>query len=305
MTFALPALPALVGGAVLIGLAPIFVRLTEVGYTASAFWRCALVLPLLAALARHGRTPGRAPATRKPGFRWLLLAGVFFAGDLAVWHQSVRLTSVANATLLANVAPVFVALAAYFIFGERFRARFFGGLALALLGATVLVSGSLRVGHETALGDLLGVLAAIFYAGYLLLVARARSHALNPFSTAEVMYWTTLACAAVLLPLSLAAGERMLPHTAQGWAVLFGLAWLSHGAGQGLIAYALAHLPATFSAVGLLVQPLAAAVFAWMLLAEPLGMRQAVGGGIVLAGILICRLSSGPGPGKSLRPAGT
>jgi drug/metabolite transporter (DMT)-like permease len=144
------------------------------------------------------------------------------------------------------------------------------------------------------------LLAALFYAGYLLLVARARSHARSPFSTAEVMLWTTLACALVLLPLTLLAGEPLWPQSARGWAVLAGLALLSHGAGQGLIAYALAHLPATFSAVGLLVQPLAAAVFAWLLLAEPLGPLQGVGGAIVLAGIVICRLAAAAPAGKSL-----
>ena len=71
--------------------------------------------------------------------------------------------------------------------------------------------------------------------------------------------------------------------------MLAGLALLSHVAGQGLIAYSMAQLPASFSAVGLLVQPVAAAGFAWWLLAEPFGPRQALGGAIVLGGILLCR----------------
>lgn len=284
------ALAALIGGAVLIGLAPIFVRLSETGLTATAFWRTALSLPLLALFLRGGGATAGKTAPRE-GLRLLLLAGLFFGADLSVWHQSIRYTSVANATLMANVAPVFVTLAAFLFFGERFRRSFIGGLALALIGATVLVSGSLRIGRESVLGDLCGLLAAVFYAGYILLVSRARSRALNPFSAGEVMFWTTLASATLLLPVSLLAGEQMLPQTARGWGVLIGLALLSHCAGQGLIAYALAHLPAAFSAVGLLVQPLAAAVFAWLLLAEPLGPRQAAGAAIVLAGILICRMS--------------
>lgn len=283
------ALLALITGAVLIGLAPIFVRQSETGLTATAFWRAALSLPLLALFLR-GAMRESVPALRD-GLRWLLLAGLFFGGDLAVWHQSIRYTSVANATLMANVAPVFVTLAAFLFLGERFNRRFITGLVLALLGATVLVSGSLRISRESVLGDFYGLLAAVFYAGYLLLVTRARSRAQNPFSAGEAMFWTTLACAGLLLPLMLLTGERLLPHSAQGWSVLAGLALLSHCAGQGLIAYALAHLPAAFSAVGLLVQPLAAAVFAWALLAEPLGARQAAGAAIVLAGILLCRLA--------------
>lgn len=278
------ALAALVAGAILIGLAPIFVRWTDVGYTASAFWRAALSMPALALLLmpREGLASGR-----RAGIGWLVLAGVFFGCDLAVWHQSIRYTSVANATLMANLAPVFVALFSFLLFGERFRSAFLGGLVLALAGAAVLVSNSLTLGRETALGDLCGMIAAVFYAGYIVGVSRARQR----FSALAVMFWTTLATAALLLPITLIAGEVLWPQSLDGWLVLLGLALLSHVAGQGLIAYALAHLPASFSAVGLLVQPIAAALFAWWLLAEPFGSRQALGGAVILAGIVICRLS--------------
>jgi drug/metabolite transporter (DMT)-like permease len=69
--------------------------------------------------------------------------------------------------------------------------------------------------------------------------------------------------------------------------VLLGLAWITHAGGQGLITYALAHLPAAFSSVGLLLQPVLAAAFAWALLAEPLGALQFAGGAVVLAGIYL------------------
>jgi drug/metabolite transporter (DMT)-like permease len=74
--------------------------------------------------------------------------------------------------------------------------------------------------------------------------------------------------------------------------VVLGLALVSHAAGQGLIAYALAHLPAAFSSVGLLLQPVVAALFAWLLLAEPLAALQVAGGMVVLAGIYLARRGS-------------
>jgi drug/metabolite transporter (DMT)-like permease len=277
------ALAALIAGAICIGFAPIFVRLTEVGLTATAFWRVVLALPLLWLLwhLRRQRHPDSVPR------RWLLLAGAFFAADLAVWHQSIHYTSVANATLLANLSPVFVTAAAVGWFGERVGARFVAGLALALCGAAVLVANSFTVSRETAGGDLLGVIAAVFYSGYLLGVSRLRRRA----SAAEVMWWSTLACALVLLPLALLMGEPLWPQSAHGWGVLIALALVSQVLGQGLIAWSLAHLPAAFSSVSLLVQPVAAAVFAWLLLAEPFGALQALGGAIVIAGIVLCRLA--------------
>lgn len=297
------AFAALIVGALCIAFAPIFVRLVDVGTTAAAFWRVALALPLLWLLwypKRHARVaatdelfemrqPRRAPRSAESGarLRWLILAGVFFAADLAVWHRSIHYTSVANSTLLANLAPIFVTAAAVWLFGERISARFIIGLVLALAGSAVLVADSFTISAQTVLGDLLGVVTALFYAGYLLGVSRLR----RSVSTVEVMWWSTLACALVLLPLTLLLGEPLWPQSARGWWVLIGLALVSQIAGQGLIAWALAHLPASFSSVSLLVQPVAAAVFAWILLAEPFGAWQALGGAIVLAGIVTCRLA--------------
>jgi drug/metabolite transporter (DMT)-like permease len=103
---------------------------------------------------------------------------------------------------------------------------------------------------------------------------------------------TSTLTAALLLPVAIASGEALLPASANGWLVLAGLAWISHCAGQGLIAYSLAHLPAAFSSVSLLFQPVMAALFAWVLLSEPLAPLQIAGGLVVLAGIYLARRGS-------------
>lgn len=285
------ALAALLVGAVTIAFSPIFVRISEIGPTATAFHRVALAAPMLflwLAAERHGAAAPRRPTA---GERHLLvLAGLCFAGDLAFWHWSIKLTSVANSTLLANFAPVFVTPVAYLLFGERFRPSFLVGVALAIGGAALLTGGSLTLSPAHLLGDALGIVTAMFYAGYMLAVSRLR----NSVSTATIMAWSGGVSAVLLLPVALASGESLLPATLQGWAVLFGLAWLSHAGGQSLIAYALAHLPASFSSVALLLQPATAAVLAWALLAEPLGAWQALGGAIVLAGVVVARRASRP-----------
>jgi drug/metabolite transporter (DMT)-like permease len=90
------------------------------------------------------------------------------------------------------------------------------------------------------------------------------------------------------------AGEKLLPGSANGWLALFALAWISQAMGQGFIAYALGHLPASFSALAILIEPLTAALLGWVWLGEALGVLQAVGGVIVLAGIAVARWASGP-----------
>src|ERR1700733_13098973 len=106
----LTALLALLAGALAIGSSGIFVRLSQTGPTATAFWRGALALPLLglwALLERRGALRGEGPpgSWREPMSLW---AGVFFAGDLALWHSSLLLIPIAVPTLEANCAPIFV-----------------------------------------------------------------------------------------------------------------------------------------------------------------------------------------------------
>ena len=275
-----PALFALFFGATCIALSPIFVRLSEAGPTATAFWRVALAVPVL---WMFFRAPLRGPKLL------FLAAGAAFAGDLAFWHTSIQLTSVANSTLLANLASIFVTLAAWVLWRERPRPLFLAALALALLGVGLLVHTSLSFSRSALLGDALGVVTAMFYAWYILAVKGLRDRGA---ATLQVMAVTSTLTAVILLPVALATGEQMLPSSAYGWWILLGLALISHAAGQGLIAYALAHLPAPFSSVGLLLQPVVAAFFAWVLLSEPLVALQIAGGLVVLAAIWLARRAS-------------
>ncbi len=276
------AVGALLAGAVAIAASPLFVKVSETGPIATAFWRVALALPVLWAWSALGeRKEHRASFARDRGM--MFAAGLFFAGDLAVWHWSIVLTTVANATLLANLAPIFVTLAVWLLYKMRPSGVFAVGMATALAGTVVLLGGDFHAGGGEILGDLLGVVTAVFYASYQLTVSRLRSRA----GTAAIMAWTGLVTAAALLPIALASGEQFLPATGTGWLKLFGLALISQTAGQSLIAYAMAHLPATFSSVGLLLQPVMAALFAWVLLGETLGAVAIAGGLAVLVGIRI------------------
>ena len=286
-----PAFLALLLGAGAIAFSPIFVRLSELGPLSTAFYRVALALPAFwfwMALPRSKADHVRTPATWKDYAR-LTLAGVFFAGDLAFWHWSINLTSVANSTLLANAAPVFVTLAAFFLFKQRFSKLFLLGLGCAIGGIVLLMGNSLSLGGDHLLGDALGVITAMFYAAYILAVGKLREE----FSTAIVMAWSGLISGLILLVLMYLTEETLVVGSAKGWMVLLGLALFSHAGGQSLIAYSLAHLPAAMGSVGLLLQPVLAAVLAWILFAEALGTLQVVGGAAVLAGIYIARRGAG------------
>jgi drug/metabolite transporter (DMT)-like permease len=290
------AVAALLAGALAIATSALFVKVSEAGPVATAFWRVALALPFLwawALLEQRGRLIEAFTAQRG----LILAAGLFFAGDLAFWHWSIVLTSVANATLLANLAPIFVTLATWLLFSKRPSTLFALGLITALAGVATLLGTDFRIGGRAVLGDLLGVVTAMFYAAYQLAVTRLRAGV----ATSSIMAWSCTVMAILLLPIALASGEQILPVTAIGWVKLVALAIIAQVAGQSLIAYAMAHLPATFSSVGLLFQPVMAALFAWILLGEALGATGIAGGIIVLVGIFIAhRAELAPGaPRKS------
>ncbi len=280
------AMAALLMGGVAIAGSPIFVRLSEVGPMATAFWRVALALiPLLAWSWLAKDTGADRRPERLSDYALLVLPGVFLAIDLGAWHLSLTMTSVANATLLANLAPVFVTLASWALFRSPVSRIFLAGLVTAVAGVVVLKGGPGALGGGDLIGDGIAIVAAMFYAGYILAIGQLRSR----FGTNRIMIWSTASAAVCTLPMAVLAEPALLPPTGFGWAILFGLAFVSHAGGQVAITYALAFLAPAFSSLTLLVQPVVAAVLAWVLLSEPVGVMQATGGAIVLIGILIAR----------------
>ena len=279
------ALAAVAFGAAMTGFAPIFARLSEVGAIPTAFHRMAfasLALDLLLALlpTPRERRPARA-------FDILLLgaAGLFFAGDLGFFHAALANTSVANATLLVNLAPVLVGLGAWALFGERPSLHYLGGLALAVAGAAWLSAAAARNVETGLTGDLQAVAAACFYAAYLLTLKRLRA----VFSAAALMFWSSAAAAAALLAVALTLDESLLPESLEGWAAVAALGLVGHAIGQGLVAQGLKQLPVAYSALVLLLQPLVAAAAAWAIFNEALLLGQLAGGLLLLAGLVVAR----------------
>lgn len=278
---------ALILGAIAIGFGPIFVRFSECGPIATAFWRIVLPLPLMLAMVR--RDARSQPTTGGKSGGAAVLAGVCFAADLALWHWAILLTSVSNATLETNLAVIFVPLLGWLLFRQAVSRRFVVAMSIALFGTVLLVGWNANLSAQSLKGDALGILSAIFYSGYLVSVKVARDRGLN---TATLMFMSGVISSAILLPLAAVTGEVILPVTGQGWLVVLGLALFCQLIGQSLIAYALAALPASLTTVGLLLQPLTAAIAAWLFLGEWLTGLQTAGGVILLLGIWTAKQTS-------------
>jgi drug/metabolite transporter (DMT)-like permease len=295
---------ALFLGACCIGLAPVLPKLAfdierqtavlqaarasgpPLGMIATAFWRMLLAAPLLWALAARERR--RARPLQRGDRLALVLPGVFFAADLATWHKSFEYTALATSTLLANFATIVVSLAGFVWLKERLGARFALGLGLALVGAALLLGVDLHQGRDPIVGDSLALLTAGFYATYLLMLKRLRSR----FGTARIMAWGTSVCAPCLLLIAVLAGEGIMPHSSKTWLLLIALALVSQIGGQGLITYAMAHLPASFATVTLLAQPVVTAVVSYFAFGQALTALQLGGGTLLLAGIALAQRGS-------------
>lgn len=281
------SLLALLLGAALIGFSPIFVRLSHVDPSATAFWRVALAVPFFwvwAFFFKDGRDQARLKSLKD--YKPLVFVGIYFALDLAFWHWSIQFTTVANATLLSNLQTIVVAAGSVVFFKDRLTTKFWLGLVLALVGAGLLAGGS--VGEGRLLGDGLAVATAFFYGIYILSTVWLR----RTFRTATVMIWTGIFAALALIPVSLLTEDVFFPTDPEGWLVVFGLAFFCQFLGQGLITYGLAHLPAAFSAVALLLQPVVAAAAAWVFFAEILGFYDFAGAAAILAGIIFAKFGT-------------
>ncbi len=285
-SFHIVAFLALIAGAVAMGISPVFVRHAEVGPYASAFWRVGLALPLLwawAALEERNAGPEHTATPSWTGAQ--VLAGLFFAGDLFFWHLAIMNTTVANATFLATMAPVWVLIGSGLFIGESVSRMMFAGLVLCLIGAGTLVGTSYGYAPERLIGDFYGIATSLFFGAYFLAVRVARRTA----RPGLVVYRSSLVTAAVLFVVALIMDDGFLPDTIYGYAALLALAVVSHSGGQGLLAYALGHLSAAFSSLVIFLEALAAATFGWILLGEALTLLQISGGAAILLGIWVAR----------------
>ena len=285
---------ALAFGAFAIGFAPVFAAFAlkpeygGFGPASIGFYRILFALPLMWLVLWI--TPSKLDSLSKSQKRpigLLALSGVFFAIDLISWHWSIKYTSIANATLLANFAPLWVTLWARHLFGEKIHTRFFIALGIAIIGATILMRTSFQLKPEQLLGDLLSLLTAISYGSYMLTVKKLR----ETCPPQQIMAWSGLFAVPIMFFAAMISGESMISPQLNGWAILIGLALISHFAGQSLIAYAFGHLPASLTSLNLLLQPVFAAALGWLLLSQAMVGKQMIGAIIILSALTIANRS--------------
>lgn len=273
----------------------IFVRWAGTPGPVSAFYRvllaAAILIPWRLAVTPKPRDTRNAPRHA----RWIAFAGgVFFALDLALWNTAVMQTQAAIASLLGNLTPVFVGLLSWIVLARRPRRSFWIGVVLSLIGCLLLVSAHLdtdkTVAAGTLFGDIIAIMASIFFAAYLLTTERVRV-------AMDTLTFNTLAIVGSVVTLGaicITLGFPLTGYLSRTWLALAGLGLISQLGAYYALVYALGHLPATVTSVSLLAQVPGTALLAMFLLGEPLSAAQIAGTVIVLAGIYIVNTMDTP-----------
>ncbi len=286
---------ALAIGILSLGFSALFVRWANVPGPVMGVYRLGIgslvMAPLfLLKLKQRGR-----PRFTRAMILLPLLGGVLTALDHAFWNTSVLYTTAANATLFGNTAPLWVALAAWLIFKEKLKARFWTGLALALAGAAIVLGSDFLLHPDLGLGDLIALTAAVFYGGYLLVTQFGRAH----MDTLSYVWLVSVSSALILLGVSLGMGLQLTGYSWQTYLAFLGAALVSQVLGYLSVAYALGHLPASMVAPTLIVQPVVTALLSIPFLGEMMQPGQWIGGVGVLAGIYLVHNSRPAGEGQS------
>lgn len=266
---------------------PWLVRLADVGAVAAGFWRLALALPFLLLVGRLAGQPAHWP--RRALVATVAIAALFYSLDLAAWNAGIRMTKLGNSTLFGNSGSFVFAAYGLMLAKRSPSPKQAFALLLALGGAALLMSSSYHLSAKNFAGDLLTLVAGLFYGGYLIFVERGRTE-LQPL---PLLILATTFSVPILLGISLLLGERIGPHD---WTPLLVFALSSQVVGQGLLVYSIGTLPPLVVGLALLTQPAISAAIGWLAYRESLSGADLVGAMAIAAALVLVRL-----PDRGLR----
>ena len=276
---------ALAVGISALSLSAMFVRWAEAPGPITGFYRLLISTILFTPL--FIRQQKQLEPINKKYLIFPLFAGIFTAFDFAFWNSSLKYTTAANATLLGNTSPLWVALFAFFILREKLRRSFWLGLIIALAGAALVMGSDFLLHPTLGLGDLMASAAAIFYASYQLTTQRGRKY-IDPF---RYIWLIGVSATISMFIMNLSLGNSFTGYSTQTWIIFFVTAIVSQMIGYLAISYALGHLPASVVSPTLIGQPILTAILAIPMLGEIPNPIQWIGGAIALAGIYMVNQS--------------
>ena len=275
----------LIIGAIAIAFSPIFVRFSDVDPIMTAFYRIFISLPFFLFFSSFNIIEKVKFPEFNNSYVIFLVSGIFFALDLICWHWSIKLTTVSKATFLSNLAPIVVIIFSLIFLKERFSKFFYLAALLSMVGMLMLLGESFKFNKSQFIGDLLGVLTAIWYGSYIVTISQLR----KKYNSTSIMFLSGVVTAIILLIVSILFEQSLIPQSLFTITIIFLLGFICQFMGQSFITYSLAYLSASLSSLCLLIQPIAATVLAYFFFQEKLTTIQFFGSVLILIGIYIAR----------------
>ena len=245
-------------GATMISFSAVFVKLSHVTPTVSAFYRVFLGgVFLLALLLAH---------REKIWYGWrfmgmALMAGLFFALDLYSWHRSIQYVGPGLATILGNFEVFMVPAVGFLLYGERPTLRFVLSVPPALAGLFMIIGMDWSLlTHDFRLGIYYGIATAVFYTGFLMVLRKLQSCTDSPSAVFNLMV-VSLATSLFLGMEMVRSNDAFAIPDVQTLVVLGALGFMCQAMGWLAITRALPQIPAAFVGLVLLLQP--ALSFVW------------------------------------------
>tara|TARA_B100001778_G_scaffold9091_2_gene7328 strand:+ start:2301 stop:3170 length:870 start_codon:yes stop_codon:yes gene_type:complete len=275
----------LIIGAIAIAFSPIFVRFSDVDPIMTAFYRIFISLPFFLFFSSFNIIEKVKFPEFNNSYVIFLVSGIFFALDLICWHWSIKLTTVSKATFLSNLAPIVVIIFSLIFLKERFSKFFYLAVLLSMVGMLMLLGESFKFNKSQFIGDLLGVLTAVWYGSYIVTISQLR----KKYNSTSIMFLSGIVTAIILLIVSILFEQSLIPQSLFTITIIFLLGFICQFMGQSFITYSLAYLSASLSSLCLLIQPIAATVLAYFFFQEKLTTIQFFGSALILIGIYIAR----------------
>ena len=278
---------ALGAAVVALTLSPLFVRWADAPGVVTSFYRMVITAVILTPFALHKMKTVEKPPVLE--YLFPVLAGVFTSLDHGLWATAIEQTTVANATLLNNISPLWVALFALLVWRERLGVRFWVGLAALLAGASAVLGSTILIRPDFVTGDFYAIASSLFYAGFYLTAQRGRKRiATLPF------LWIMMVTASVcLLIITQAMGLPLSGYSQTTYLVFISAALVSQLGAYFLMTYTLGNLPASVVTPTMVAQPVLTALLAIPLEGEALLLGQILGGAAALGGIYLVNMARG------------
>lgn len=273
-----------------IASAAIFIKFSEQEISPYAtafnrFWITTVILSIWSGFQAIRRSRTETPSTIYPAatIGQLFLVGLFLAADLILWAWSLTQTSVVNATLLANLTPIFSCLGGWLLWRRRFDRQFLFGMGIAIVAIFAIGLGDFQLSIGKLQGDIAALIAAVSFSVYLLVLEQLQTR----LGVTNIVLWSSAIATLVSLPIVLLDGGQLFPTSWQGWLTVVALAGVCQILGQGMLVHSLDRLSSEFVALFLLLDPILAGIAAWLFFSEQLSLLNLVAFAVALIGIYL------------------